>query len=166
MIISLIVAYSKNKAIGYDNKLLWHLSDDLKNFKKVTLNRCIVMGRKTYESIGFALPKRTNIVISRNKNYEAKGCVVVNSMDQAIEYAKKACETELIICGGAQIYSQSIDLIDKAYITEVDCHIEKADSFFPNIDFLSWTVSNTISHPKDDKNQYAWVYKVYQKNKE
>jgi dihydrofolate reductase len=166
MIISLIVAYSKNKAIGNDNKLLWHLSDDLKNFKKVTLNRCIVMGRKTYESIGFALPKRTNIVVTRNKDYEAQGCIIVNSLEQAIDYAKNACETELIICGGAQIYSQSIDLVDKAYITEVDCHIEKADSFFPNIDFLSWTVLDSIYHPKDDKNQYAWKFKVFQKIKD
>ena len=163
MIISLMVAYSKNRAIGKDNKLLWHLSDDLKNFKRVTLNRCIIMGRKTFESIGFALPKRTNIIITRNKNYLAEGCVIVQSLDDAIKYAKDNGETEVVITGGAQIYEQSISKIDKAYITDVDCEIRDADTFFPNIDFHSWKKIESFSHPKDEKNEYSWTFNVYEK---
>lgn len=163
MIVSLMVAYSQNRAIGNNNKLLWHLSDDLKNFKRVTSNRCIVMGRKTFESIGFALPKRTNIIVTRNAEYKAQGCVIVASLEEAIQYAKEQGETEVIITGGAQIYEQSISLIDKAYITDVECIIEDADTFFPKVDFESWKKIESFHHPKDDKNEYAWTFNVYEK---
>jgi dihydrofolate reductase len=163
MIISLMVAYAKNRAIGNDNKLLWHLSDDLKNFKRVTLNHTIVMGRKTYESIGRALPNRTNIIITRNFNFKAPGCVIVHSLEEAIALAKAQGETELIITGGAQIYAEAIGHIHRAYITEVDCVIDKADTFFPEVHFDAWKKIEEFSHPKDEKNEYPWTFAVFEK---
>lgn len=163
MMISLMVAISKNKAIGLDNKLLWHLSDDLKNFKRVTLNHCIIMGRKTFESIGKALPKRTNIIITRNHDYKQEGCVVVHSLQEAITYAKSIRETEAIVTGGAEIYKEALSIINRAYITEVDVSIDQADTFFPEYDFSSWVVKETIEHKKDEQNEYNWTFKVYDK---
>lgn len=158
MIISLMVAYAKNRVIGKDNQLLWRLSDDLKNFKRVTSGHHIVMGRKTYESIGRALPNRTNVVITRNTNFQAPGCEVVHSLDEALKLAKINGETEVIITGGGEIYQQSLPLIDKAYITEVDCEIE-GDAFFPNSNFSEWKILNQIDWEKDEKNEYSWSFK-------
>ncbi len=165
MIISLMVAYSKNLAIGKDNKLLWHLSDDLKNFKKYTLNKYIVMGRKTYESIGFPLPKRTTIIVTRNPEYKAEGCIVVGSIDEAIAVANKDNQGEVVITGGGEIYKQSLELINAAYITEVDCEIKEADAFFPKIDFSTWTKDSegSYSFSKDEKNEYDWDFSIYRK---
>lgn len=162
MIVSLMVAYSKNRVIGKDNKLLWHLSDDLKNFKRVTSGHHIIMGRKTYESIGRALPNRTNVIITRNTNYHAPGCVVVNSLEKALNFAKESGETEAIITGGGEIYKEALSIIDRAYVTEVDCEIV-GDTYFPKVDFSNWKVIETIEHPKDEKNEFSWVFKTIQK---
>lgn len=163
MIVSLMVAYSKNRVIGKDNKLLWRLSDDLKNFKRVTSNHHIIMGRKTYESIGRALPNRTNVVISRNRDFKAPGCIVVDSLEKALELAKANGESEAIITGGSQIYELSINMIDRAYITQVDCEID-GDAYFPEVDFSNWKVLESIHCDQNEKNEYSWDFKVYSKS--
>lgn len=164
MIISVIAAYSKNFAIGFDNKMLWHLSDDFKNYKKITSGHCLVMGRKTFESIGKPLPNRTSIIITRNLNYKApEGCHIVYSLEEAIAKAKALGETECFINGGAEIYKQSISFINKAYITDVDCEIDHADAFFPKINFDTWKMIESFHHPKDGKNEYSWTFNVFEK---
>jgi dihydrofolate reductase len=164
MIISVIVAYSKNLAIGFDNKMLWRLSDDFKNYKKITTGHCLVMGRKTFESIGKPLPNRTSIIVTRNLNYKAPdGCFVSHSLEEGINKAKELGDTECFINGGAQIYKEAMALVNRAYITTVDCTIDKADAFFPTIDFSSWNLVHEFSHPKDEKNEYSWNFNQYEK---
>ena len=159
MIISLIVAMDKNNAIGRDNKLLWHLSDDLKNFKKITLNKPIIMGRKTYDSIGMPLPKRENIVISRDKDLKINGVNVYNSIDSAIESCSE--HAEVVVIGGANIYEQVLDRVDKMYVTYVDCELE-ADTFFPKFSESKFKLVDSYKHLKDDKNEYSWTFCEYQ----
>lgn len=164
MIISVIVAYSKNYAIGLDNKMLWRLSDDFKNYKKITSGHCLVMGRKTFESIGKPLPNRTSIIITRNPAYSApEGCFVVHSLEEGITKARELGETECFINGGAQIYKQSLPLINKAYITNVDCEIANADTFFPEIDFGLWKKIETFHHKRDERNDHSWTFNLYEK---
>ena len=158
MIVSLMVAYSKNRVIGKDNRLLWRLSDDLKNFKRVTSGHHIIMGRKTYESIGRALPNRTNVVITRNKNFQAPGCVVVHSLEAAIDLARDNGETQAIITGGGEIYQQALSIVDKMYITEVDCEID-GDAYFPEIDTSNWKLVDEVHWQQDDKNEFNWTFK-------
>ncbi len=164
MIISAIVAVSKNMAIGLDNKMLWRLSDDFKNYKKITTGHCLIMGRKTFESIGRPLPNRTSIIITRNKDYQApEGCFVVHSLEQGIEKARQLGDDECFINGGGQIYKEALPVIQRAYMTNVDCTIEKADAFFPKIDFTSWKLIESFSHPKDEKNEYSWEFNYYER---
>lgn len=158
MIVSLMVAYSRNRVIGKDNRLLWRLSDDLKNFKRVTSGHHIIMGRKTYESIGRALPNRTNVVITRNSEFQAPGCIIVHSLDEALKLAHDNGDSEAIITGGGEIYLQSLSKVDKLYITEVDCEIE-GDAYFPDLDISDWKLVNEIQWDKDEKNEFAWTFK-------
>ena len=158
MIVSLMVAYSKNRVIGKDIRLLWRLSDDLKNFKRVTSGHHIIMGRKTYESIGRALPNRTNVVITRNKNFQAPGCVVVHSLEAAIDFARDNGETQAIITGGGEIYQQALSIVDKMYITEVDCEID-GDAYFPEIDTSNWKLVDVVHWQQDDKIEFNWTFK-------
>lgn len=130
--ISLIAAISTNNVIGRDNKIPWHISEDFKRFKSLTMGHPIIMGRKTFESIGKPLPGRTNIVITRDENYSPEGAEVVHSIDEAVELAKtKEGSDEIFIIGGGQIYSQSMDLADKLYLTIVEQEVE-GDIFFPD----------------------------------
>jgi len=164
MIISVIVAYSKNQAIGLDNKMLWRLSDDFKNYKKITTGHCLIMGRKTFESIGKPLPNRTSIIVTRNKEYQApENCYIVHSLEEGIEKARDLGDLECFINGGAQIYTEAMPKVNRAYITTVDCSIEKADAYFPTIDFTSWNEVSGFSHPKDEKNEYSWEFKQYER---
>lgn len=128
--ISMIAAVAKNLAIGKDNKLLWHIPEDLKRFKELTKGHAVVMGNKTFESLGRPLPQRTNIVIAKDENYKADGCVVVHSLDDAIEAAKKSESDEIFIIGGGSIYAQFLPRADKLYITKVDKEFD-GDVFFP-----------------------------------
>ena len=162
MIISVIVAYSKNLAIGLDNKMLWRLSDDFKNYKAITTGHCLIMGRKTYESIGKPLPNRTSIIITRNKDYRAPtGCYVVHCLEEGLKKAKDLGDTECFINGGAQIYAEAMPLVNRAYITTVDCSIKNADAYFPKIDFSKWSHIKSFKHIKDDKNEYSWEFNHY-----
>ncbi|MEK7617825.1 MAG: dihydrofolate reductase [Patescibacteria group bacterium] len=129
--ISLIVAIAKNRAIGKDNKLLWYLPEDLKRFKKLTTGHAIIMGRKTFESIGKPLPNRTNIIVTRDPVYKAEGCFVAHSVEEAIYKAQSFEKNEIFIIGGGQIFEQALGLADKLYVTIVEKEYHDADSFFP-----------------------------------
>ena len=137
MKISIIAAIAQNNAIGLNNQLIWHLPTDLLFFKKTTLNCTIIMGRKTFDSIGKALPKRKNIIISNNLNFNAPGCLVVQNIHEAIAQADSQ---EVFIVGGASIYEQSMHIADKLYITHVH-HNFDADTFFPKIDANLWKIT-------------------------
>ena len=135
--ISLIVAYAKNRVIGGDNKMLWHLSGDFKYFKRTTIGKPIIMGRKTYDSIGRPLPDRTNIVITRNPTWKTDGVQWVDSVDSALELAQSENMDEIMVIGGGNIYAQTMELADTLYITEVDLNTN-GDTVFPEIDNNIW----------------------------
>lgn len=151
----------KNREIGIDNQLLWHLPKDLKHFKELTSGHPIIMGRKTYESIGKPLPNRTNIVISRKNDWFEEGILIVGSIKEAIKFAKKINE-DLFIIGGGNIYEQTIDLADKLEVTCVDAELN-ADTFFPKIDEKIWTITNEIPHQKDEKNQFDFSFQTFER---
>jgi dihydrofolate reductase len=156
MIISIVVAVSKNNVIGKDNQLLWKLSDDLKRFKKLTTNHCIVMGRKTYDSIGKALPNRTNIIITKNKNFHVDDAIVLHNIQDVIEYAKSKNETELFIIGGGEIYKQALEITNKIYLTKVDVDID-GDTFF-HYNTQEWRICYEELIVKNEKNEYDSTY--------
>ena len=159
MLISLIVAYSKNRTIGKNNQLPWHLPADLKRFKQITLGKPIVMGRKTFESIGRPLPDRRNIVISRgDKKFE--GCELFSSLEAALLALKN--ETEIMIIGGATLFAQALPFAQKIYATEIDADIE-GDTFFPEIDKDAWEIISEEVHLPDEKNQYLFKFRTIQR---
>lgn len=153
MKISIVVAIAQNGAIGIENKLPWRLSSDLKHFKRLTSGHAILMGRKTYQSIGKPLPKRTNLVVTRDKNYTAAGCEVFLSIDAALDLAKERGETEIFVIGGAQIYNQVLPKADKIYLTKVKANIE-GDAFFEIKNLEEWKVINSQSFEAGEKDQY------------
>jgi dihydrofolate reductase len=155
MIISIVVAVSEFNVIGKNNQLLWHLPSDLKYFKNLTMGHHMVMGRKTFESIGKALPGRVSIIVTRDKNYTAEGCIVVDSLEKAIAAAKN--ETELFIIGGGEIYSKAIEIADKIYLTKIYSAFE-GDTFFPAIDYNVWEATSTVDHLPDEKNKFPYSY--------
>lgn len=152
--ISIIVAVAKNGVIGGDNKLLWHISDDLKRFKAITSGHGIIMGRKTFESLGRVLPNRRNVVISRNVNYVASGAEVAGSLEEAIKLFLPTDETFII--GGGEIYKQAITSADKIYITEVEQEY-KGDTYFPEIDKNIWRETLRESHDGFSFVEYARI---------
>lgn len=160
--ITVIAAIAKNNALGKDNDLIWHLPADLKRFKKVTTGHYILMGRNTYESIGKPLPNRTTIIITRNKNYFKEGCLIANSLEQAIEMSKE--EAQVFIIGGAQIYKETIakDLAQQLDITMVHKDFE-ADVYFPEIDFKIWKEVARENFKADEKNKLDYSFISYQK---
>jgi len=137
MDISLIVAIGRNREIGKDNSLLWHIRRDFQNFKKVTMGHHLVMGRKTYESIGKTLPGRTTIILTRDQNYVQNDCLLAHSIEEAIQLAIQRGERELFICGGENIYKQFMPLADKIYLSRVDFE-GNADTFFPEFEERPW----------------------------
>lgn len=165
MKISIIVAVSLNHVIGVDNQLPWHLPADLQYFKSLTLDHTIIMGRKTFESIGRPLPKRENMVITRDPDYVLENVVVMNSIEKAIEYCKNKEQEEVFIIGGDTIYKQTLALADQLYITKVDTLIENGTAFFPTIDLNEWQLLSSITHHKDEKNQFDYTFEHYEKRK-
>ena len=159
--ITIVVAMGKNREIGANNQLLWHLPKDLKHFKELTTGHPVIMGRKTYESIGKPLPNRTNIVISRKSDWFEEGILIVGSIKEAIKFAKKIDENAYII-GGGNIYEQTLDLADQLEVTLVDTTLE-ADTFFPKIDEKKWTKTNEIHHEKDEKNQFDFSFQTFER---
>ena len=160
MNISIIVAISENNAIGKDNQLLWHLPADLKHFKAITSGHPIIMGRKTYESIGKPLPNRRNIIITRQKGLEIPGAEVVNSIPNALSL----CSTtdEVFIIGGAEIYKSALTFTNRIYLTTIHQHYE-ADAFFPTLVNEDWTTINKEYHPADEKNSVAYTFSTLQR---
>ena len=159
--ISLIVAMGKNREIGKENQLLWHLPKDLKHFKELTSGHPIIMGRKTYESIGKPLPNRTNIVISRKNDWFEEGILIVGSIKEAVKFAKKIDE-EVFVLGGGNIYEQTIDFADKLEVTLVDAVLD-ADTFFPKINEKVWQKTNEERHQKDEKNDFDFCFQTYER---
>jgi len=154
MDISIIVAVAENGVIGKDNQLLWRLSEDLKLFKKRTTGHAIMMGRKTFDSIGKPLPNRVNIVISRSKDLEIEGCIVVNSFEKAIEVANHQTDkNEVFIIGGEKIYTLAENLATKLYLTKVNAKLE-GDAFFDLKPYENWTLVSSVLYTKDEKNEY------------
>jgi len=156
--ISMIVAMGENNAIGKDNELLWHLPDDFKHFKSVTMGKPILMGRKTFESIGKPLPGRENIVVTRDKQFFSEGITIVNDVDAALF----ACEKydEVMVIGGASFYEQMLPRADKLYITRVHESFE-ADAFFPEINMDDWQVLEQREHASDEKHAYSFSFVTY-----
>ena len=158
--ITIIAAIAENNALGKDNQLIWHLPADLKRFKKVTLNHHIIMGRKTFESLGKPLPNRTTIIITRNNNYTAEGCIVVNSLQEALTASKT--DKNPYILGGSEIYTQAIKIADKLDLTFVH-HKFEADVFFPKIDLDIWQEETRENFEADDFNEYNYSFVTYLK---
>jgi len=155
--IKLIVAISKNRVIGDSNKLIWHLPADLKRFKEITGGHSIVMGRKTYESIGRPLPNRRNIIITRDTSYEVEGCEIVNSIDEALLLTANDC----FVIGGGEIYKQTLNIADQIYMTVVDEEFE-GDTTFPELPNF-WYISIKEEHSADEKNPYNYSFLFYEK---
>ncbi len=163
MKISLIVAASNNNCIGVNNKLPWKLSNDLKYFKKLTTNHCIIMGRNTFDSIGKPLPNRVNIVLSKNANLKINDVVIRKSLEDAIAYCQRWLQQEIFIIGGDSVYQQSIALADKIYLTRVATIIENGDAFFPELDAKAWSLASAEAFDKDEKNEFDHIFEVYVK---
>ncbi|MFG1498922.1 dihydrofolate reductase [Halobacteriovorax sp. XZX-3] len=158
MILSLIVGIGKNREIGKGNDLLWHISEDLKNFKKITSGKPIIMGRKTYDSIGRPLPKRRNIVVSRDPSLTIEGCEVFSNPLEVLDNLKAAGVEEAVVIGGSFIYEYYLPMVDRIYLTEVDFEGE-ADVFFPEFDRSEFSVSDEVFFEKTE-NSPAWKFSV------
>jgi dihydrofolate reductase len=155
MKISIIVAMAANRVIGYENHLPWHLPADLAHFKVVTMGKPILMGRKTWESIGRPLSGRTNIVITRDRDYQADGCVVAHSMEEAIAAAQG--NDEVMVIGGADFYRQVLPLTDTLYLTLVEGDFT-GDTFFPELDAAEWQETSSEVHAPDERNPHAYCF--------
>lgn len=159
MTINIIAAVSLNGAIGRDNALLWHLSGDMKFFRQTTTGHCVIMGRKTFESIGRPLPRRTNIVISRGEPELPEGVLLAHSLENALEMVQHCGATQCFIIGGGQIYAEAMRVADRLYITEVLTTIDDADTFFPAIDPSVWTLESrgeTLTEGDENPIQYRF----------
>ena len=158
--LTLIAAMDQNRVIGRDGDMPWHLPADLRHFKQTTLDRPVIMGRKTWQSIGRALPDRQNIVISRTTGLQAPGCELANSLDAALQLAQGL---EVMIIGGGEIYQLAMPLASRLVITEVDTVIEGGQVWFPEIDPDLWLETARTSHPADIKNRFSLEFVEYQR---
>jgi dihydrofolate reductase len=165
MIISLIAAVSKNHAIGKNNDLPWHLPDDMKYFMQTTKEHYVIMGRKNYESIPEKfrpLPNRTNIVVTRTKDFNAPNCLVVNSIEEGLALAKQANQNEIFIIGGSEIYALGLPMAERLYLTEIDAIID-GDTYFPEINKSEWREVSRKHHEADSRHAYAFDFVIYEK---
>lgn len=160
MQLALIAAMSTNRVIGKNNQLPWHMPADLKHFKRLTVNKPVVMGRKTYESIGRPLPKRRNLVITQQPDFSAEGCEIFNSIDTAIEAVGDA--DEVMIIGGAGIYQQVIDRVDTMYLTIIESDIS-GDAYFPEWQEKDWDEVSNEAHPADSENPLPYRFTQYKR---
>lgn len=158
----IIVAISDNNAIGRDNALLWHISEDLRFFKRTTLGSPVIMGRKTFESIGRALPGRVNIVVSRGFS-TGEDVAVTGSLEEAFRVAEETNLERCFVMGGGQIYAQAMPLVDRLVVTHVHTVIEDADTFFPSIDPVVWAVSERSELFTDEETGYTFEFVKYEK---
>ena len=160
MTVSLVVAAAKNNVIGRDGELPWHLPDDLRHFKRLTTGKPIIMGRRTFESIGRPLPDRHNIVMTRDPDYAAAGCDVVTSVSDALKLAGD--DTEVMVIGGGQVYRDFLPRADRIYLTRVQAEID-GDTYFPEIDASEWQLVSSEHHDADDKHAYAFEMMVFER---
>ncbi len=158
--ITLIAAASENNVLGKDNQLLWHLPDDFKRFKALTTGHHIIMGRKTFESFPKPLPNRTHVIITRQQNYQAEGCIVVHSLEEALKKSPKS-ETVFII-GGGEIYHLALPFATSIELTRVHQKFE-GDAFFPEFEQENWNLSFEEFHPKDEKHLFDFSYQTFTK---
>ncbi|MGN0003120.1 MAG: dihydrofolate reductase [Sphingobacterium composti] len=158
--ITLIVAAAENNAIGKNNQMLWHLPNDFKYFKKNTLEHSVVMGRKTFESIGKPLPERRNIILTRDMNYSHEEVDVANSVQDVLNYCRD--EREIFIIGGAEIYKQTLPLADKILLTRVHTTID-GDAYFPELLDHEWKLISAEKHEKDEKHAFDYKFEVYER---
>lgn len=161
--ITIIAAAAKNDALGKDNKMLWHLPDDFKHFKEITTGHHIIMGRKTFESFPKPLPNRTHVIITRQEDYRAEGCIIVHSLEQALEVCKS--EEEIFIIGGGEIYDLAMEVADVIELTRVQDNFE-ADTFFPKIDIKKWQLISYNANYKNEKHLSGFDYETYIKRHE
>jgi dihydrofolate reductase len=165
MIVSLIAARSRNGVIGKNNGLPWHLPDDMKYFMQTTKEHYVIMGRKNYESIPEKfrpLPNRTNVVVSRQKDFSAPHCILVHSIEQGIDLARKAGEEEVFIIGGAEIYKMGMPLTQRAYLTEILADIN-GDTFFPEFNIAEWKEVSRRHHSVDERHAQAFDFVLYER---
>jgi dihydrofolate reductase len=162
MHISIIAAMAENGVIGREGRLPWHLADDLKRFKRLTMGHTLVMGRKTWESIGRPLPGRRMVVISRQPDYRPSGVAVAASLDDALAIAKAAGDEEAFIIGGAEIYRLALPRADRLYMTLVLADVE-GDTHFPAVEWDHWRRLESESHEADSENDYAHVFHVFER---
>ncbi len=162
MIISAIVATAKHLVIGKDNQIPWYLPADLSYFKKTTLAHHIIMGRNSFQSIGRPLPKRVNIVVTRDPFFMADGVLVAHSVEEALAMAFDGGEEEVFVIGGGEIYRETADLWDRIYLTEVDLEAE-GDVFFPHTDPSDWDEIWREEHQPDEKNKWAYTYRILER---
>jgi len=159
-VLALVWAMGRNRVIGAGNALPWRLPADLAHFKALTTGHPVVMGRKTYESLGRPLPNRTNIVMSRDPSFRPAGCNVVDSVDAALAMASRHADPSnplVFVMGGADLYRQALPLADRLYPTLVDCEVD-GDAWFPDFDWGAWTVTEQRRHAADDRNAYACTF--------
>lgn len=159
MIVSLIVAMDEKRGIGKGNRLPWRLSADLKRFRELTMGHHIIVGRKTFESIGKPLPGRHMIVVTRNRDFKPEGCLIAHSVEDAMRVARKREESEVFVCGGAEIYARLLERADRLYLTLVQAEVG-ADTFFPEWDESEWDEKESSFHPADEKNEHATAFKL------
>ena len=177
MRISIIVAASENNVIGHDNKIPWHLPDDLAFFRQKTEGHPVIMGRKNFESIvevlGKPLPKRTNIIVTRDSHYTADGCLVASSLEEAIMFGHSTSSAEgelrgashkeeIFIIGGGEIYKQALELCNYVYLTRIHADID-GDVFFPELDLSEWEEVEAVEHPVDAKHELAFTFLTYKR---
>jgi dihydrofolate reductase len=161
-VLSLLVAADENNLIGNQNKLPWHLPDDLKYFKNLTWAMPVIMGRKTFESVGKVLPGRQNIIITRNPEWKYPGADVVHTIEDAIDLAEKRSVLEIFIIGGAEIFKTSMDSADRIYMTRIH-HVFDGDVYFPEISIDKWELIKEVFREKDEKNLYDHSFQVWEK---
>lgn len=157
MIISLLVAMDEKRGIGKAGKLPWRVSSDLKRFRELTMGHHLIVGRKTFESIGKPLPGRQIIVVTRNPSYKPAGCLTAHSVVEALALAKERGENEAFIGGGAEVYREALPLTDRMYVTRVEADVD-ADTVFPKVDSAEWTGRKIARHQADDSNQYSFTF--------
>ena len=157
--VSVIVAVAENGVIGDKNTLLWHISEDLRNFKRVTSGHPVIMGRKTFDSLGRPLPNRTNVVITR-QNLEIEGCKVVHSLEEALSLFSP--EEEVFVIGGAQIYAEALPLADRFYLTRVH-HAYEGDTSFPKWNESEWTLIESERFERGEKYEYPFTIEIYER---
>jgi dihydrofolate reductase len=162
MILSIIVAVSENGGIGLAGRIPWRNSTDLQLFKQTTMGHHLIVGRKTYESIGRPLPGRSMVVVTRQEDYQAPGTTIVHSLQEALDFARGEGEGEIFIGGGAEIYAQAFPRADRMYISRVHAVVE-ADTYFPAFDEREWVLKESTDYPISEKDEHAFTWEVWER---